>query len=87
MKGNQFHGLVRYFNSKLKLQGIISVEKRGIPDEDVTGSDFLWKRIDKEELQNFIIMASSNKERVFVINNDLKSDTLNCKKTQSYFFQ
>ena len=87
LKGNQFHGIVRYFDSKLKLQGIISVENRGIPDQGVSESDFLWKRIDKEVLESFIMLQSSDKDRVFILNNEVKGHVLNCKKTQSYFFE
>ena len=67
-RGNRFHGLVRYFDSKVKLQGIISVEKREISKEDVSKNDFLWKRMDKQELENFIMLKSFNKDRIFIMN-------------------
>ena len=86
-RGNRFHGLVRYFDSKVKLQGIISVEKREISKEDVVKNDFLWKRMDKQELENFIMLKSFNKDRIFILNKDFKGDVTDCKATNSYFFE
>ena len=41
-EGNQFYGLVRLYDSKLKLQGIINLKEREISAEDAKESDFLW---------------------------------------------
>lgn len=86
-RGNRFNGLVRYFYSNNRLKGIISLENREISIDDVSKSDFLWKRMDKKELEHFVILRSLKKDRIFIFNNDLTEDVIDCKATFSYYFE
>ena len=63
------------------------MKERGISDEDVNESDFLWKKIDKKELENFVLFKSLDFKRVFILNTEIKGDVIDCRNTRSYFFE
>jgi hypothetical protein len=88
--------LLRYYDSNVKLQGIISVKKRALSHDiddralthDIDDSDFLWKRLEhkKETTYKHFLLRSLGKDRVFVMKEEFDGVTYDCTNTESYFF-
>ena len=84
-KGKNFHGLVRYFDPKLNLQGIISVKNRLIT-ENIEDSDFIWKRLGKDIGDgNISIFRSKTRDRMYIVQG-FGGYIYDCRNTYSYYF-